>query len=106
MPQNPVQERPAVLTTKQRQFLKGRAHNLNPVVIVGMAGASPALRAELNLALEAHELVKVKLPALDKAERDALMAELTGGSGAELVQRIGRVLVLYRPSEKGLIALP
>jgi len=66
---------------------------------VGGKGISPALVDEVVLALEHHELVKVKIAAEDREVRDALVAELVRRSDAALVQRIGHVAILYRPSK-------
>jgi RNA-binding protein len=84
------------LTPRQRAALKARAHALEPVVTVGQAGASDAVIAEVDRALTAHGLVKVKLTGADRETRAALTAAICDGAGAEAVQRVGRVLVLWR----------
>ncbi len=63
------------LTPKERQALKARAHGLKPVVLLGNAGLSPPVLKEIDRALTAHELIKVKVPGDDRAERDELFAE-------------------------------
>ncbi len=68
---------------------------------MGEAGPSPALLAELDAALAAHGLLKVRLPALERAARAALTDHLCRESGAERVQTLGRVAVLFRPREEG-----
>ena len=65
---------------------------------VGGKGITDALVAEVDLALEHHELVKVKVGGEDRDARDAMIADLAGRVGAALVQRIGHTAVLYRPS--------
>lgn len=95
-----------MLNSKQRQYLKAQAHALNPVILVGEAGLSDNLLAELDRTLAHHELIKVRLPALDRNERDSLAEELVTRSGAEMVQMIGRVLVIYRAGEKQRYSLP
>ncbi|MEK8090330.1 ribosome assembly RNA-binding protein YhbY [Thermithiobacillus plumbiphilus] len=95
-----------MLNSKQRQYLKGQAHSLNPVILVGDAGLSDNLLAELDRTLAHHELIKVRLPAMERNERDSLAAEIVMRSGAEMVQMIGRVLVIYRASEKQRYSLP
>jgi RNA-binding protein len=85
------------LTPRQRAALKARAHPLEPVVTVGQHGASDALVAELDRSLTAHGLIKVKLAGADRQERDTLTAALCERTGAEAVQQVGRVLVLWRP---------
>lgn len=94
------------LTGKQRQFLKGLAHNLNPVVMIGANGITDAVLEELRQALSRHELVKVKLPAADKKDRAAMVDTLSQACNAHAVQQIGRIAVLYRPAEKPAITLP
>ncbi len=96
-----------VLTASQTRFLRGQAHDLKALLQLGGKGVTPAFLAQLDEVLELHELVKVKATAEDRESRDALIAALVDGSGAVLVQRIGHVAVLYRPSkEKRQIVLP
>ena len=90
------------LTKKQKRYLRQQAHALKPVVIVGDAGASDAVVAELDHSLEAHELLKVRVNAGDRELREALIE----ATGAELVQRVGHVAVLYRPATEPRITLP
>ncbi|MFT3905252.1 MAG: ribosome assembly RNA-binding protein YhbY [Steroidobacteraceae bacterium] len=85
------------LSEKQLRFLRGKAHPLKPVILVGQAGLARGVAAETDRALEDHELIKVRIRAADRAARDALLAELVKGTGAALVTRIGHVAVLYRP---------
>jgi putative YhbY family RNA-binding protein len=85
------------LTPRQRAALKARAHALEPVVQVGQAGASDAVVAEVDRALTAHGLIKVRLAGADRAERETLAAELSGRTEAAVVQQVGRILVLWRP---------
>ena len=74
---------------------------------VGGKGMTDAVVAEVDAALEHHELIKVKVAAEDREARDAMIAELAERTGAALVQRIGHIAVLYRPSqEKRQIVLP
>ena len=75
--------------------------------MVGAKGIGPSLLAELDQALEMHELLKVKVSAEDREQRDALIESLIEPSGAALVARIGHVAVLYRRrSENPLVILP
>ena len=95
------------LSNAQKRYLRGLAHDLKPVIMVGAKGATPALVAELTQALEQHELIKVKVAAEDREARDALVAELVTLSDATLVSRIGHTAVLYRrSSDKPLVILP
>jgi RNA-binding protein len=98
---------PTALTTAQVRFLRGQAHDLKAMLQVGGKGISEALAAEVDGALEHHELIKVKVAADDREARDAMIADLVDRTGAALVQRIGHTAVLYRPSkDKRHIVLP
>ena len=95
------------LTASQTRFLRGQAHDLKALLQTGGKGVTPAFIAELNEVLERHELVKVKVAAEDLDARDAMIGEIVEATGSELVQRIGHVAVLYRPSkEQRQIVLP
>lgn len=95
------------LTSAQTRFLRGQAHGLKALLQIGAKGLTPAFLAELAAVLEQHELVKVKVGAEDREVRDAMIAEIADKTGAALVQRIGHVAVLYRPStEHRQIVLP
>ena len=95
------------LSAAQNRFLRGQAHGLKAMLQVGGKGVSDAVVAEVDAALEHHELIKVKVGAADREERDALIGELARRTQAALVQRIGHVAVLYRPNrEKRQIVLP
>jgi putative YhbY family RNA-binding protein len=84
------------LSPAERQALKARAHALRPVVMVGAEGLTDAVARELDAALRAHELVKVRVLAGDREEREAMLAALCAAAGAAAVQHIGKILVLYR----------
>jgi len=85
------------LTEKQRRHLRGLAHPLKPVILMGNSGLTPAVVAETDRALTDHELIKVRLPGLERAQRDAALADLATGTASTMVTRIGHVAVLYRP---------
>ncbi|CAD2246006.1 ribosome assembly RNA-binding protein YhbY [Xanthomonas arboricola] len=96
-----------VLTSAQNRFLRGQAHDLKALLQTGGKGVTPAFLAELEEVLERHELIKVKVTSEDREARDAMIADLTQQTGSALVQRIGHVAILYRPSkEKRQIVLP
>lgn len=98
---------PTVLTAAQTRFLRGQAHDLKAMLQVGGKGVTDAVVSEVDLALEHHELIKVKVAAEDRDARDALIGTIAGRTGAALVQRIGHTAVLYRPSkDKRHIVLP
>ncbi len=90
---------PIVLTAAQNRFLRGQAHDLKAMLQVGGKGVTDAVVAEVAAALEHHELIKVKIAATDREARDAIIEALVERSDAALVQRIGHVAILYRPSE-------
>ena len=100
-------EKAITLTSTQTRFLRGQAHELRAMLQVGGKGITDALVAEVDNALEQHELIKVKVAAEDRGERDTMIGELAQRAGAALVQRIGHTAVLYRPSkDKRQIVLP
>lgn len=86
------------LSEKLKHELRGRGHALKPVVTIGAAGLSPAVLRELELSLEHHELMKVKLAGSDRDARRVLIGELCASLGAELVQAIGHIALIYRES--------
>ena len=88
------------LTAAQNRFLRGQAHGLKAMLQVGGKGVTDAVVAEVAAALEHHELIKVKIAATDREARDAIIDSLAERSDAALVQRIGHVAILYRPSEE------
>ena len=95
------------LTDSQRRHLRGLAHHLKPVVMVGQDGLKPTVLAEIDAALTAHELVKVKVAAADRDERAAMVAAIAATAGAEVVQSIGHVAALFRRNpKKPKVALP
>lgn len=85
------------LTPAQRKEHRAAAHHLNPVVMIGAEGLSPAVLAEADAALKAHGLIKLRVFSDDRAAREALLGELAGQLGAAPVQHIGKLLVLWRP---------
>ncbi|MGF1757853.1 ribosome assembly RNA-binding protein YhbY [Photobacterium sagamiensis] len=94
------------LSTKQKQYLKGLAHNLKPVVLMGANGLTEAVIAEIELALNHHELIKVKVAAEERETRVLIVDAIIRETKAEKVQVIGKTLVLYRPGEERKIELP
>lgn len=94
------------LTTKQRQFLKGLAHHLSPVVMLGSNGLTEGVLAEIDNALNHHELIKVKIAGADREVKQLIIQAIVRETKAIEVQTIGHILVLYRPSEEKKITLP
>ena len=88
------------LTSKQRQYLKGLAHSLEPIVRVGRAGASPSVVEETKRSLASHELIKVRIENDDSAQRKALAEDLGRECGADVVATIGKLAILYRARDE------
>jgi RNA-binding protein len=88
------------LTPRDRVKLKARAHALEPVVQLGQTGVSDAFVAETNRALAAHELIKVRIGGDDRVARVANGDALAERTDAAVVQRVGKILVLWRPKPK------
>lgn len=84
------------LTDRQRRYLRGLAHPLKPVIMIGNAGLTDAVAQETVRALHDHELIKVKTRVTDRKQRDTMIASLAERTGSSLVDRIGHVAVLYR----------
>jgi RNA-binding protein len=85
------------ISTKQRAFLRSRAHALEPIVHVGSEGVTDAVCSAVDQALADHELVKVKLGRGFADDRHEGARALAEGTASDLTQLIGRVVVLYRP---------
>lgn len=95
------------LSNNQIRHLRGLAHPLKPVVMVGQHGLKDSIMAEVEIALDAHELIKLKISVGDRDARDEIIQKVVGQSGAELVQRIGNTAILFRRNpEKPRVALP
>jgi RNA-binding protein len=89
---------PVSLTPRERAHLKGRAHPLEPVVQVGQAGLSDAVLLELDRALTAHGLIKVRINGTVRQERQALAEAICARTDAALVHQVGKVIVVWRPT--------
>lgn len=94
------------LSNKQKQYLKGLAHPLKPVVQLGGNGFTEGVLAEIENALAHHELIKVKVPSEDRDEKKLIMDAIIRETGAERLQVIGHTLIMYKASEDNKIALP
>lgn len=84
------------MTPSERKAFKGRAHSLEPVVIIGAKGLTPEVLGEIERALKAHELIKVRAPTMERDDRDTCLKAICESTGAEAVQQVGKVFVLYR----------
>ena len=89
-------EKQASLNKQEILALRARAHHLNPVVMIGQHGLTEAVIRETETALNAHELIKVRVLGDERDERLLIGEELCAATGAQLVQHIGKLLVLYR----------
>lgn len=89
-----------ILSSREQRELRRIGHDLNVVVQVGDGGLSDGLVAEVQRALDDHELIKVRLPAIERKDRAAAAATLCEATGATQVQAIGRVVLLYLKAEE------
>ena len=87
------------LTVAQRLELKGRAHALKPIVIIGNAGLTPAVLEEIERSLKSHDLLKIRVMNDDREAREAMLQEICEQLKAGPVQHIGKMLVVFRPLE-------
>ena len=94
------------LTNKQKQFLKTKAHDLKPVILLGGNGLTEGVVAEIDNALNFHELIKIKVPGEDREQKVLIMDAIVIETKAEKVQVIGKILVLFRQSQEKKIYLP
>lgn len=94
------------LNKKQIQYLKGEAHSLKPVVLLGSNGLTEGVIAEIDSALEHHELIKVKIPTDDREVKGLIVEAICRETNATKIQVIGKTLVIYRQSEEKKIAIP
>ena len=93
------------LTKKQKKFLTGIAHGLNPMIIIGANGVTDSLMAELERTLEHHEILKIKIASAEREDRKTIIDYILEQTGAELVQSIGKTCVIYRQSEDSELPL-
>ncbi len=84
------------LTSSQRRELRARAHNLSPVVQTGGKGLTEAVTREVEAALAAHELIKVRFPGMEREDRKLAAAQLSKETRSELVGEIGAIAILFR----------
>lgn len=96
-----------MLTGKQKRFLRAEAHHLTPIFQVGKGGVNDKMLTQIKEALEARELIKVRILDNCEEEKHDVAEQLAQGSGAELVQLIGLTVVLYKESKNNKkIVLP
>jgi len=95
------------LTNNQKRYLRALAHDLKPVVMVGQHGLSDAVLAELKSSMAIHELIKIKVRAENREEKQQIIDKIVAFSEAAIVQVIGGVLVIYKSfDEDPVISLP
>lgn len=88
------------LTKKQEKFLRSLAHNKKPVIWLGQHGLTENVAAEIDNALDHHELIKIKLRVGDRDTRDATIEDIRAVTGADQVQRTGNIVTFYRKNRK------
>ena len=88
------------LSTAEKKILRAKSYSLKPVVIIGQRGVSEAVLSEIDLSLEAHELMKVRFRGADREERANLFSSIAERVGAELIYQIGAVAVFYRQAKQ------
>ena len=94
------------INKKQIQYLKGVAHPLKPIVLLGSNGLTEAVIAEIDYALNHHELIKIKIPTDDRETKTLIVDAICRETNGTKVQVIGKTLVLYRESEEKKIRIP
>lgn len=87
------------LSARERAHLKSRAHALEPIVHIGHAGLTESVVAEIERALSAHELIKVRAGGQDRHQRADIAEAICARTGATIVQQVGKVVVLWRPAD-------
>ena len=88
------------LTPAERKEKRGDAHHLDPVVMIGADGLTPAVLKEAEVAIRSHGLIKVRVFSDDRDAREAMLTEMADKLNAAPIQHIGKLLVLWRPMEE------
>ena len=86
--------------------MRAQAHHLNPIIMIGNAGLSAAVKKEIDLGLRHHELIKIKIANDDREAREKMLTEICDELAAASVQNIGKTLIVYRAAEEPKIELP
>lgn len=94
------------LTEKQRLYLRKMAHHRKVIVMLGQHGLTDNIVSEVDLALQHHELVKVRVTASERDTRRALIAQIAERTNSDIIQEIGHLGVFYRRAQKPTIVLP
>jgi len=88
------------VTTKIKQQLKAKAHHLKPLILMGHLGLTKPVHAEIERALTNHELIKIRLPTQEKAEKKALVSDISKEHNAVIIQLVGNIGTFYRKREE------
>lgn len=90
----------AALTGKQKQFLKGLAHPLSPIVRIGRGGITQSVIEETRKSLDSHELIKIRIDVEDSSDRRAMAAQLAEATESHIAGAIGKIAILYRERDE------
>lgn len=88
------------LSTERKKQFRALGHKLNPIVTIADHGLTDGVKAELNRALDDHELIKVKLAVSEREDRKEAVEQLQALPGVQVIQQVGKVALLYRPNKK------
>ena len=94
-----------MLTKKRKYQLKGEAHAIKPSVLLGNKGLTPAVIDEINYALNAHELIKIKLTGVERAEKEGVINQVCLALDAHLIQLVGHNVTLYRKNPEPIVQI-
>lgn len=95
-----------ILTSDQRRKYRALAHPLNPIVMIGSAGLTPAVLEEIERSLKSHELLKIRVMNHDREARETMLHDICSQLHAGAVQHLGKILVIYRPQETPIAKPP
>lgn len=87
------------MQAKQKKWLKGQAHSLKPVVIIGSNGLTENVHKEINLALDIHELIKIRISHKERELRKTIADEIIAHHKADLINTIGHIIIIFRENE-------
>ena len=94
------------LNTKQKQHLKSLAHKMKPVVMIGNNGLTEGVLSEIEIALEHHELIKIKVSGSDKETKNLIAKTICNETQSTFIQLIGNIIVLFKQGEDSKYQLP
>jgi RNA-binding protein len=85
------------ISIRERKLFRAQAHHINPTVIIGQSGLTEAVKKEIDVALKAHELIKIRVFGDEREVRQTCLEEICRDLNAAPVQHIGKLLVIWRP---------